>query len=293
MNLKQFKQSSLSSSPHFLLIGNPVAHSLSPVMHNSAAEYYDIPVRYYAIQVEETALPSFAAYLHEEQLRGVNVTIPHKQAMLQYMDRTDAECERIGALNTIVKGGGVKEGGKLTGYNTDVHGFCAPLQSFQPEIEGTRGIVFGTGGAARGVVFGLLKLGIEEVMLVSRNPRGRMTENWPGGVQIISYDAWPSYAEESSIFVNATPMGMAPNTGGSPVRPAEASLLAGKLCYDIVYHPLQTTFLKRAEEAGARTIGGLEMLIHQGSRSFELWTDRAFPVEHVREQVMEHLSQLN
>jgi shikimate dehydrogenase len=290
VNLKHFKQSSLSSSPHFLLIGNPVAHSLSPVMHNSAAAYYDIPVRYYAIQVDETELPSFAAYLREEQLKGVNVTIPHKQAMLPYMDRTEAECGQIGALNTIVKERGVKEEGELIGYNTDVHGFCAPLQAYQPEIEGARGVVFGTGGAARGVAFGLLQLGIEEILLVSRDPRGRMRENWPHRVQISPYDAWPSYAEESSVFVNATPLGMAPHTEGSPVRPAETELLTGKICYDIVYHPLQTTFLKQAEEAGARAIGGLEMLIHQGSRSFELWTGRAFPIEHVREQIIEHLT---
>jgi shikimate dehydrogenase len=117
-----------------------------------------------------------------------------------------------------------------------------------------------------------------------------MTESWPQSAQIISYDAWASYAEETSVFVNATPLGMVPNTEGSPVRPAEAVLLSGKICYDIVYHPLQTTFLKEAKEAGARTIGGLEMLIHQGSRSFELWTGRTFPVDIVREQVIDHLN---
>jgi shikimate dehydrogenase len=113
----------------------------------------------------------------------------------------------------------VKESGLLAGYNTDIYGFCKPLHDYEWEIGG-RAVVFGTGGAARAIAGGLQSLGMEEVILVSRNPQTFAPQNWPGLCRTVSYDAWPSFAEETVLMVNATPLGMEPNIGGSPVKDA-------------------------------------------------------------------------
>jgi len=284
LDFRAFQKSSSSSSLHLLLIGDPVAHSLSPIMHNTAAKYHNLPMRYYAVRIEREELPAFASYLSEPALKGVNVTIPHKQALLEYMDNLDPDCEQIGALNTIAK-----ENGNLVGYNTDIIGFCEPLYQWQSEIENEPAIVFGTGGAARAIVFGLKKMGVANVLLVSRNPERKKGENWPESAKIIGYERWPEYAKEAQIFVNATPLGMEPDINKSPVRENETPFLAEKICYDVVYRPIQTTFLARAEKVHAKTIGGLDMLIHQGSRSFELWTGHKFPIDLVRDQLSEYI----
>lgn len=286
MNLQQFISSKYSDAPHFLLVGNPVGHSLSPLIHNRAAEYYDLPQRYHAIQLAPNELSSFAAYLNNELLEGVNVTIPYKQTLLSYVDELEENCAAIRALNTIVK-----KDGMLVGHNTDVFGFCKPLETVAEDIEEGRAIIFGTGGASRAVVSGLITLGVEEILLVSRSPHNKEAAEWPASdrVNVISYDAWPAYADETSIFVNTTPLGMEPDTQRSPVKESEIQYLQGSICYDIVYRPLQTQFLQLAAEANARTIGGLEMLIYQGSRSFELWTGQPFPIDLIRDTLKNHL----
>jgi shikimate dehydrogenase len=285
VELNQFKQSPFYSAPHFLLIGNPLGHSLSPLMHNAAAKYLHLPFRYHSLHLRADELSELPSVLHNPHLKGMNVTIPYKQAALKYMDVLDERVEEIGALNTIVK----KEN-KLIGYNTDFYGFCKPLHPRKTALKKGSAVVFGTGGAARAVVFGLKQLGIDEIILVSRNPQQNQGEGWPQETSIVSYDDWPRFAEKSAIFVNATPLGMAPNTDSSPVQKSERNLLAGKICYDLIYNPLKTTFLKMTEEVNAAAISGLEMFIHQGSRSFELWMGRSFPVDIIREALMKELS---
>ncbi len=283
VNLTQFKKTEHATRPHFLLIGNPVAHSLSPLMHNTAALHYDMPVRYHAVQLQRRELGTFAAYLNNDNLNGCNVTIPYKEAMLQYVDTLDDTCREIGALNTVVK-----VGNHLAGYNTDAYGFCEPLHDYEFEREG-RAVVFGTGGAARAIAYGLQSLGMEGVLLVSRNPQTSDPQQWPDRCRTISYDAWPSFAEETELLVNATPLGMEPNIQASPIKDEEVLWLEDKLCYDIVYKPLETKFIRQAKRANARTIGGLEMLIQQGSRSFELWTGKPFPLQAVRDAIKDEL----
>lgn len=284
MNLREFKESRFSSSPHLLLIGNPVSHSLSPVMHNIAAKHHGLSIRYYAVQVDEKDLHFLPAYLSRDDLIGMNVTIPHKRRMLRYMDEAAASCREIGAVNTVVK-----QDEKLEGYNTDVSGFSQPLRYFQTSLKHQRAVVFGTGGAARAVVFGLKDLKMDEIVVVSRNPDSKLVD-WPADTPIVSYDQWQRYAREAALLVNTTPLGMQPNIEESPVKESEKHLLTGKICYDIVYTPLKTTFLRQAEEAGATTISGLDMFIQQGNRAFELWTGKTFPVERVREKLLEVLT---
>ncbi len=139
--------------------------------------------------------------------------------------------------------------------------------------------------AERHVVVALQKIGVEEIYLISRTP-GRINfyENFEN-VQIHSYNEWTSLSEEALLIVNATPLGMYPKVDQSPVRDTEQQFLAETICYDIVYNPLKTKFLSQAEETGAKTIGGLDMLIEQGSRSFELWTGKPFPVEIIKDKL--------
>lgn len=270
--------------PHFLLLGNPVGHSLSPLMHNRAAEFYGMDVQYHAISLDTGELDSIAAHFNREEFRGANITIPYKQTLLNYPDMLDEISRTFGAINTIVK-----EQGGLTGYNTDVHGFSVPLKAYADELAGRRAIVFGSGGASKAIVHALIQLDMPDIVLISRNPERVNTNIKKGRVRAESYEAWSALAEEAALVVNATPLGMEPDTGGSPVRDSEISFLAEKICYDIVYKPLETRFLRQAKESGARTIGGLEMLIHQGSRSFELWTGKPFPLKEIRGLLYERI----
>ncbi|MCW9712088.1 shikimate dehydrogenase [Aliifodinibius salicampi] len=280
MNLTSFLESQEVTRPHYVLFGNPVEHSLSPLMHNLALEYYDMEERYHAVELQSNELSILASYLNKDTLKGANITIPYKQKIAEYLDEIDSAARAVGAVNTIVK-----KDYRLKGYNTDVSGFLAPLEDYLDDIMGGRSIIFGTGGASRALVTALSRVGMEEIYLVSRKPARINSFNSFENVQIISYPEWNAYGEDAILIVNATPLGMAPRVESSPVGAGEQQYLQDSICYDIVYNPLKTTFLKQAETAGAETIGGLEMLIEQGSRSFEYWTGNSFPLDIIRERL--------
>lgn len=280
MTFNAFLDSEFSKKPHLLLLGNPVSHSYSPLMHNAAAKYYDLDISYHAVKLESQELNSIATHFNNEAFIGANVTIPYKLILKDYMDELDADANHIGAINTIAKARG-----RLCGYNSDVHGFGVPLELYRDNLEGGRAVIFGTGGATRAIIQSLRNFYVEDIILVSRNPsqkRGLLDEQ---DVHIESYDSWVAFAEDANIIINATPLGMEPHEEGCPVRVGEQDVLSEKICYDIVYKPLETTFLKYARQAGARTISGLEMLLHQGSKSFEIWTGKSFPVDVIRKEL--------
>jgi len=285
MNLTEFKQSEVSESPHYLLFGHPVEHSLSPLMHNLALDHYDLEARYYAIDLQSNELADLASYLNRDHFLGANITIPYKQLISEYLDEIEHSAREIGAVNTIRK-----QDYKLKGYNTDYHGFRAPIEEFEFALEGGAAVVFGTGGAARAIVVSLLDFGIERIYLVSRNPNRISSFKDFTAVKLVTYQNWTSYAEDAGLIVNATPLGMHPHIYKSPVHETEIQWLEDCICYDIVYNPLQTTFLKQAEKAGATTIGGLEMLIQQAAESFKLWTGHSFPIQLVRNRLHEELT---
>lgn len=284
MNLTSFQQSTGADSPHYLLFGHPVEHSFSPLMHNTSLDYYGMNARYHAIDLQNNELSELAVHMNHDHFMGANITIPYKQIITDYLDQIDRSARNIGAVNTIVK-----HDYSLEGYNTDLDGFLSPLQDYVDEIAGSRVIVFGTGGASRAIVVALQKVGVEEIYLISRTP-GRITFYKDFDyVQVRSYSEWTSLAEGAALIVNATPLGMYPKVDQSPVRDTEQQFLAEKICYDIVYNPLKTKFLKQADKTGAKTIGGLEMLIQQGSKSFELWTGKPFPIKIIREKLHEEI----
>ncbi|MFU8811337.1 MAG: shikimate dehydrogenase [Balneolaceae bacterium] len=275
-------------SDHLLVVGHPIAHSLSPAMHSAAIAHHGLPLAYHALDLHPAQIASFLPLLNRDGLKGCNITIPHKQTMAEVVDELDDVAAELGVINTIVKD---ETTGKLVGYNTDVAGFLAPLRDLADELAGERAIVFGTGGAARAVVAGLRQLGAEHIVLVSRQPQTVILhEKSDLHVDIVDYSQWAAYADECALIVNTTPLGMAPNTDQSPVETREAHVLEDKIVYDLVYNPLETSLLRLAREHDAVPISGLEMLIHQGSRSFELWTGHSFPVNKVRSTLLKELS---
>jgi shikimate dehydrogenase len=280
-SFQNFKESHKATGDHYAVIGHPISHSLSPVMHQTALDYHGIEAVYVALDVRQSDLTEFIAWCNRDHFRGCNITLPYKKQLLNMVDLLDESAKELQAMNTIVK-----EGGKLVGYNTDLHGFITPLEPYEAFLDGGRAIVFGTGGAAKAVLGGLERLGYSEVVVVSRRPHERNVKTDSLSVVMAGYENWTVYAEEASMIVNTTPLGMHPDIDRCPVKDHEAPFLADSVCYDLVYNPLKTRFLRLAESQGAETLNGIEMLIHQGNRSFELWTGKQFPLSLVHKALL-------
>ncbi len=285
MRFTEFKNSKFVERPHLTLLGHPVAQSFSPLMHNTAADYYNMNLRYFAIDLKPEEFSGIAAHFNRDTFLGTNITVPYKEMLLDYVDDVEPIAREIGAINTILK-----RDHKLVGTNTDIYGFLKPLEWAEDELAGTRAVIFGTGGASKAVVAALLEIGLEELILISRKPAQCQAFDKYSSVQVKGYGEWTAYSEEASLIVNTTPLGMDPNIETSSVRDSEIEFLSGKICYDIVYKPKETRFLQQARQAGAdTTIGGLDMLVYQGSESFRMWTGKPFPIEKIKQQLHEYL----
>lgn len=252
-----------------LLLGHPVAHSLSPLMHNAAFAALGLPHRYEAVDVAPEALSRTVDGLRRDDTLGANVTIPHKEPALRLMDETSDEVRAIGALNTIVR-----RGSRLVGHNTDAYGFERAVES----IGDGDVLVLGAGGAARACVLVLLRQG-RRVRIANRS-RLRADEL----ARALSVDGrraevigWPYGADlPAPIVVNATPLGL---HGEDPLK---GSTLP-RCVVDIVPSAEETPLVRRAREAQHVTVvDGLTMLLHQAARSFELWTGLPAPLETMR-----------
>ena len=279
-----FKKSQKSRSPHFFVVGNPIGHSLSPVMHQAALDFHAINAEYHAIDLAQAEFSDFIGWLNRDEFLGCNITIPYKNQFIDVVDNIDSFATEAGVINTIAK-----SDHKLIGHNTDIHGFISPLLEYTDQIEGGRVIVFGTGGAAKSVKIGLEDLGVEEIIFVSRTPQKSILNSDHVWIKTVSYDQWQSYADETSMFVNTTPLGMSPNIDRSPISDYDSELLENKICYDLIYNPIQTKFLQQADDFGAITINGLDMLIMQGNKSFEIWTGKSFPFKEIKRLLVNSL----
>jgi shikimate dehydrogenase len=284
LSFKDFKTSAITQHPLYAVVGHPVSHSLSPVMHQQALDHYGIDAKYIALDLPQTKLREFIPWCNHDNFLGCNITIPHKAAFNKIVDEIDPFAQRVGVVNTLVK-----KDYKLIGYNTDVYGFLEPLKPYLDDIEYSRAIIFGTGGASKAVKIGLESEGIEELIFVSRRPNQKNIESEYSDIKVLDYNQWQSFADEADLFVNTTPVGMYPKLDKTFLRGGEAELLEGRICYDLIYNPMETSFLKQAREHGATTINGLDMLIHQGSKSFELWTGNTFPIDEIRSNLINQL----
>ncbi len=257
----------------FGIIGNPVGHSRSPLMHNSALKSLNRNGVYLPFEVDDAAefIRDFvrpATKKLDWQLRGLSVTIPHKLAVMPHLDQIDATAKTIGAVNTIVV-----EGDELHGYNTDVIGAMKPLEELA-DICNARVAVIGAGGSARAICHGLRQRGAD-VTIFARDTRKAQ----PLADELnTKLDALDRFAGGVDIVINCTPIGMLHHSEGQSPLPAE-SLQGVKLVYDLIYTPEETALLRDAREAGCQTLGGLAMLVGQAIEQFRLWTGLEAPVE--------------
>lgn len=239
----------------FGLIGFPLSHSFSKKYFSEKfAREGLVDCAYELFPLER--IDEFPVLLKQyPELAGLNVTIPHKTAVIPYLDELDAEAARVGAVNTIA----IREG-RTRGFNTDVHGFRQSLLEFLPRPQGRGALVLGTGGAARAVAYVLRQLGMP-FRFVSRRP----------GPDRLTYEALRSeHVEAVQLIVNTTPLGMSPNVETCPALPWEA-IGPRHYLYDLVYNPAQTRFLQRGAQRGAHTLNGLRMLHLQAEKAWEIW----------------------
>jgi shikimate dehydrogenase len=276
------------------VIGHPIGHSLSPTMHNAAFEMLKLDYAYLAFDVVPQYLTEALQGIVALGIAGVNVTVPHKEAVIPLLDDLSSDARAIGAVNTIVN-----EGGKLSGHNTDLYGFVEMMKPFQKAVEGEEMSVIGAGGAARAVVYGLTthyKPKVIHLLNRSLERANSLREFFARSIgfgQIDVVDLYMPSAEtmltQSKLVVNTTPLGMAPKDDDCPVR-EQSVFRKGQILVDLVYNPPETKLLRLAKLSGATTVSGVEMLLHQGARSFELWTNRRMPVDAVRRTLYAHLT---
>lgn len=264
------------------LIGDPVAHSISPNIHNPAFREKGLDYVYVAFRVASENLSDAIAGIKSLELEGANVTIPHKTGVVSYLDETDDIAQKIGAVNTIKR---TNEG--LKGYNTDGMGARRALENEVKDIEDKRIVLLGAGGAARAIAFTLTDLGSEITIsnrTVSKAEKLVAEIKKKTGVDVDRIpqrrDDLKEAIRDSDILINSTSVGMHPNDDETIVEAED--IHADLVVMDIVYNPLQTRLLQEAERAGAKTIDGLEMLVQQGAAAFEIWTDESAPVKIMR-----------
>lgn len=276
------------------LIGWPVSHSVSPAMQNRAFAETGLNWRFVPlpVPVEPAARIAEAILgLRALGLRGANVTVPHKQAVIPYLDHLEPAARAIGAVNCVR----VKDDGTLVGDNTDAPGFVADLRDHQVDPRGMRVLVLGAGGSARAVVSGLAQAGAAAITIYNRTEsRARdlaadMAQQFPA----CPIDANPStlepVAQGADLIVNCTSVGMSPHVDASP-WPVATPMHSEQVVYDLIYNPRATRLLQAAEQAGATAIHGLGMLVWQGALAFEMWTGVNAPVASMRAAVEEAIA---
>ena len=264
----------MSATDRVGLIGNPVAHSLSPAFQQAAFDSLGLSVRYELWQTSEAELPARFEELRRGRALGANVTVPHKEAACAAMDEISDLARRVGAVNTVVP-----RCGRLYGDNTDVHGFVTPLRAMGFDVANAHAVVLGSGGAARGVVVALLDAGASRVTIINRTrPRAQALAQALGDPRLQVSDAMQAERDVAGaqLLVNATSLGWASEQ--LPCEPRLFTILSpSALAYDLTYRG--TPFLRAAEAARLSTLDGLPMLVQQGARSFELWTGHPAPIE--------------
>ena len=273
------------------IIGDPIEHTVSPQMHNAAFAKMGIDYLYIPFRVRKEGLGKAIEGMRALNIRGLNVTIPHKVAVIPFLDELDPLAEKIGAVNTIVN-----EDGVLKGYNTDATGFLQALLERGTEPRGKNMVILGAGGASRAISF-ILAEGDAHLVILNRlleldwaeELAHRLSQTFNQEVKALKLDEenLAMVLDRADILVNATSVGMSPNIDETPV-PAKL-LKPGLVVFDIVYNPIKTRLLREAEAAGAKTINGVDMLVWQGASSVEMWTGLREPIELMREEAIKGL----
>jgi len=253
------------------IIGYPLSHTLSPLMHNSVFKKYGMNWEYIVMETRPELVQDAVSRVRKEGMRGINVTIPHKHAVMPFLDKIDRAAKTIGAVNTVVNNKGV-----LTGYNTDYLGFMATLNDEKINLKGKNVIMIGAGGAAHAIGYAI-KISKPKQFRIF-NIDEKMTAGLVKKLGLkgtLSYNIKKTAAQDELVknadfIINCTSVGM----HGNEIPYDIDALKKGAFVYDIIYNPEMTPLLKRAKKLGARTKNGLDMLIYQGMEAFKLWTGR-------------------
>lgn len=270
----------------YAVIGNPIAHSMSPVMHNDLFHYYGIDAYYHAFQVKEKDLKEAVFGMKALGVKGFNVTVPHKVAIMPLLDEIDELARAIGAVNTVVN-----EEGKFVGYNTDGMGYMKGLLEDVPSIKNKNILLIGAGGASRAIYFTLAREGVKTLDLANRTV-GRaenLRKECPYEVNSSVFDlkTAENHLEEYDIIIQTTNMGMAPYLEQLPI--SLQHLRPDTFVSDIIYNPLETKFLQMAKDKGASIQNGLNMFVFQGALAFEKWTGIFPDINRMKEKVLSKL----
>ena len=263
------------------LIGHPVEHSFSPPMHNAAFDELGLDYAYVAFDVNPNDLKTAIEGAQSLNVRGFNVTIPHKVNVMEYLDELDEVAELIGAVNTI-------DFKSLKGYNTDGIGAVRAIEEVS-SIKNKNVLIAGAGGASRAISFYIAKYGAEAITILNRNESKAQSlasdvsnSNLIDSVNSDSIGKIADYVNDADILIDTTPLGMHPHVDDEPIVRAE-EMHDDLVVFDAVYNPNETVLLKEAVKAGAKPVYGIKMLLYQGAESFRIWTGRDAPID-----VMEH-----
>lgn len=249
----------------FAVIGDPIAHSKSPNMHNTWFEEMNIDAAYIPIHVKNDELEKAVASLKTLGVSGWNITIPHKQTIIPYLDELDPLAEKMAAVNTVVV-----QDGKLKGYNTDGAGFVHSLEEAIGQQKESEILIIGSGGAARGIAFALQQYGYHKITVTNRTvSKAEKIVNELGEGRALSIEEAEKCLDQFSILIQCTSAGLANTDFKLPL--SLEKLQEGAIVADIVYNPLMTPFLLEAEKKEATIINGLGMFVHQGAIAFQYW----------------------
>ena len=271
------------------LLGSPVAHSISPLLHNEAFQLLDLDYTYLCFEVTEETLPAAVDGLKACGIRGFNLTMPNKNKIVELLDELSPAARLIGAVNTVVN-----DDGHLTGYNTDGVGYMQAVKDAGYDITGKTITIMGAGGAATAICAQAALDGVEKIHIFARETSRfwdrtqKLAENINSTLpcKAVLHEnkdtaALAQAISESALLLNATSVGMAPNTEGTIIE--DTSLYHPDLIVsDVIYNPRETRFLKEAKEAGCRTFNGMYMLLYQGAEAFRLWTGKEMPVKEIK-----------
>ncbi len=269
------------------LIGHPVEHSFSPPMHNAAFAELGLDYAYVAFDVNPNDLKSAVDGAKSLNIKGFNVTIPHKIEVMQYLDELDEVARLIGAVNTI-------DFKNLKGYNTDGIGAVRAIEEVT-SIKDKNVVVAGAGGASRAISFYLAKFGAGSMTILNRNANKAqdlagdvLKSDLMGDVGADSISEIDSYLKDADILVDTTPLGMDPHVNDEPIAKSDA-MHDGLVVFDAVYNPNETVLLKEAIKAGAKPVYGIKMLLYQGAESFKIWTGKDAPIDVMQDALNKHL----
>lgn len=274
------------------VIGDPIEHSLSPVIHNAAFAALGLDSVFLAFKVKPVDVASAVNGMRALGIHGLSVTMPHKTTVIPHLDEVDKTARFLNTVNTIQS-----KNGKLWGFNTDGIGALKALRENGVDPKGKKVLLLGAGGASRAIAYTIAQQADELVILnrtvkpakdLSRQLRLLLPKKI--SADALSPEALEDNLMDSEVLINATSIGMKPNANETPINPEW--LRTNLAVMDIVYNPLETKLVKIAKEAGAKVVSGVEMLIYQGAASFEIWTGKSAPVQVMRKTVLDRLQKV-